>query len=189
MGPTPPAGLPARWRIVCIGDELLGGLRRDTNSAELLERLLPLGVEIQRIGIVRDEPAVIDELARQPGWFTVGTGGLGPTVDDRSRQVLADAFGATLEHDPEHRERFRARLAAMGRDPETAHPGQSLHPRPGLSFPNPVGSADGLLYHRDTDHPDPERRRVWLALPGVPSEMRALRSMPRPAWSPSPIPR
>jgi nicotinamide-nucleotide amidase len=169
-----PRNLPQRWRIVCIGDELLSGLRRDTNSQELVERLVPLGIPIREIRLVPDDPDTIAALAAEPGWFTLGTGGLGPTVDDRSREVLARAFEARLEHDPAHRARFQARLAANGRDPESAHPGQSLHPVPGLNFPNPVGSADGLLFHQACDHQDPDRRRVWLALPGVPSEMRAL---------------
>jgi nicotinamide-nucleotide amidase len=165
QGQTPDT-LPARLRIVCIGDELLSGLRRDSNSHELLTLLAPLGLKVAEIRLVPDEPAVIRALAEEPGWFTIGTGGLGPTVDDRSRQALAEAFEARLEHDAGHRARFQARLAAMGRDPRAAHPGQSLHPVPGASFPNPVGSADGLLYYKDD--------RVWLALPGVPSEMRAL---------------
>ncbi|MCA9783100.1 MAG: nicotinamide-nucleotide amidohydrolase family protein [Candidatus Cloacimonetes bacterium] len=165
-----PDRLPQRLRIVCIGDELLNGLRRDTNSAELLALLSGLGLAVEEIRIVPDLPERVTALALEPGWFTIGTGGLGPTVDDRSREALAVAFGARLEHDAEHRARFQARLAAAGRDPRTAAPGQSQHPVPGATFPNPVGSADGLLFHAPVSAPD----RVWLALPGVPSEMRAL---------------
>ncbi len=163
--PSLPAA-PPRLRVVCIGDELLSGLRVDRNSAELIARLSRRGLVVEEVRVVPDLPRTLEPLCREEGWMTLSTGGLGPTRDDRTRDVLAGAFGVELVHDEEHRQRFRARLLAAGRDPDHGHTGQSLHPSPGLNFANPVGSADGLFFYNE--------RCSWLALPGVPGEMRAI---------------
>jgi len=85
--------------IVAIGDEILNGSTKDTNSAFLVDRLTALGVEVKRILVLPDEMNVIvSEIARikDEFEFIITTGGIGPTHDDLTREAIARATGRRL---------------------------------------------------------------------------------------------
>jgi len=160
-------------RLVAIGDELLDGHTRETNGRELIRYLDRLGLRVAELLVVRDSEEELGGLARSrgetPAELTISTGGLGPTLDDRTRGILAQAFGAELVFDEERWARIVERYRALGREPGEESRNQALHPRPGFSLPNGAGTADALGFE--------ERGRLWIALPGVPSEMRHLMEM------------
>ncbi len=163
-------------RLVAIGDELLDGHTRDTNTAELIDYLNQRGFQVDEARVVRDreeslKAEVADLLAADsPVDLVISTGGLGPTVDDRTRQVLAGAFGAELIFDEARWSELSAWFAARGRRPKEVNRSQALHPVPGLSLKNEVGTASGLVFEKGL--------KRWIALPGVPTEMRHIANGP-----------
>lgn len=159
-------------RLLAIGDELLDGHTLDTNSRELVLGLESLGWRVRDVRLVRDQESAIADEVREllepegPLELVISSGGLGPTVDDRTRACLAEAFGAELVFDESRWRELEAWFAARGRVPGPLQRSQALHPRPGWVLRNEVGTANGLVFERSG--------RLWIALPGVPSELRHL---------------
>ena len=154
---------------IAIGSELLLGGRSDSNSLFITEVLGRIGVEVRFKSIVGDNRSdieiVLKTACRRAG-IVILTGGLGPTVDDRTREAVAAVTGARLARRKEALEGMKARLAQWGRIPNKGQLRQALIPSQARVLPNPVGSAPGFGF-------------VWrgthiIALPGVPSEMRAM---------------
>jgi len=158
-----------RVELVVVGTEMLALGARDTNSDFLKPDLLELGYEPGLISIVPDEQERIVEVVRaalRRASLVVVGGGLGPTGDDRTRQALARVFGAGLRRDPRAWERVARWYRARGRFPGSGARLQALVPIGAESLDNPIGSASGIWWARGD-------RRV-VALPGVPSELKAM---------------
>ena len=88
--------------VVAVGDEILMGTTQDTNSAFVARELFAAGLALSRVTVVGDAaPDLLDAFAAALGRARaiVVTGGLGPTVDDRTKEVVAAHFGAPLELD------------------------------------------------------------------------------------------
>lgn len=99
--------------IVVIGDEILSGRTRDTNSGHIATAMAAIGVDLTEIRTVSDEPGAIVEAVnalRARNTYVFTTGGIGPTHDDRTADAVAAAFGVGIDHDPRAvamlRERF-----------------------------------------------------------------------------------
>lgn len=154
---------------VAIGSELLVGGRSDSNSLFIAEALGEIGFEVRFKTIVGDDQSHIATVLRTASGragVVVLTGGLGPTVDDCTREAIASVTGARLARRKAALEGMRTRLAQWGRLPSKGQMRQALIPSGATVLPNPVGSAPGFVL-------------VWrgthiIALPGVPSEMRAM---------------
>ena len=160
--------------LLTIGDELLVGDRADTNARWLAEGLTAASFRVVEILSVGDDEAEIREAltradARGAGGVLVVTGGLGPTLDDRTREAMAEHRDLDLEEDPAVLEILTARFLARGY-PELPPLNRRLArvPRGARVLPNPVGSAPGLELPAQ-----PGGARVFL-LPGVPAEMKAI---------------
>jgi molybdenum cofactor synthesis domain-containing protein len=104
---------PATAAVLVIGDEVLSGRTRDSNSGTIATYLTGLGVDLKEVRVVADDEAAIVEAvnalrARYDYVFT--TGGIGPTHDDITADAVAKAFGIGIDHDPRAvammRERF-----------------------------------------------------------------------------------
>ncbi len=162
--PPPPA-----VEIVTIGDELLLGDTLDGNAAWLGRRLAAAGVRTARRTTVGDAAADIHAAvaaALERTGVVVCTGGLGPTPDDLTRPVVADLFGRALAEDDALLAALRERFDARGIRMAENNRRQAEVPEGATVFPNPRGTAPGLLLEDD--------RGVVVLLPGVPAEMRAL---------------
>ena len=154
---------------IAIGSELLVGGRSDGNSLFIADALAAIGIEVRFKTIVGDDQSdivgVLMTACRRAG-IVIMTGGLGPTVDDCTREAVASVTGFRLACRKEAFESMRARLAQWERTPNRGQLRQALIPSRATVVPNPVGSAPGFaLTWRNT--------RV-IALPGVPSEMQAM---------------
>jgi nicotinamide-nucleotide amidase len=156
--------------IVAIGNELLLGETVDTNSAHAARRLAEIGARVSRVTLVGDDRERMRQAlaeARERSRWVITTGGLGPTQDDLTRQVVAELFDAPLEIDAEVlafvEERFRrfgyANMPASNRS-------QAEVPRGARVIPNRHGTAPGLVLE--------SAGCTFFVLPGVPAEMRAL---------------
>ena len=168
--------------IITIGDELLIGQVVDTNSAWMAERLNEAGISLHQITSVHDNRehilAAIDEaFSRADIVFT--TGGLGPTKDDITKQVLCDYFQTTLVEDSRVREHiytlYQDRPDVLNRLTAT----QWLVPASATILPNRVGSAPIMVFKQTTFETSETFRtsstqgtKYLVSLPGVPHEMK-----------------
>ncbi|NJN70302.1 MAG: competence/damage-inducible protein A, partial [Nitrospira sp.] len=154
---------------IAIGSELLVGGRSDSNSLFITDALGAIGIEVRFKSIVGDDQTDIVHVLRtacRQARIVILTGGLGPTVDDCTREAVAAITGFRLARRKEALEGMKARLAQWGRTPNQGQLRQALIPSGATVLPNPVGSAPGFaLLWRGTH---------IIALPGVPAEMRAM---------------
>jgi nicotinamide-nucleotide amidase len=169
--------------IIAIGSELLLGGRLDTNSLVLTERLAALGIEVRFKSAVGDDERDIASALRSAcarADVVLLTGGLGPTIDDRTREAVARMTRRPLRRRAEAEEAIRKRLAEWGRVPSVTQLRQAMIPAGAEVLHNPIGSAPGfLLWWKGC---------VVAAVPGVPSEaeqMFAVAVAPRLAAQPA----
>jgi nicotinamide-nucleotide amidase len=155
--------------IVTIGTEMLLGDLVDTNTAWLSARLATLGVGVYRhttVGDNRDRIADALKEAASRADLVITTGGLGPTSDDLTNEVLADVTGREMVEYPEARAHVDEMFRRFGREPTANNYKQALFPEGTKLIPNPLGTAPGaLLEAEDT---------LFATLPGVPSEMKGM---------------
>jgi nicotinamide-nucleotide amidase len=158
-------------RILAIGDELVLGRTVDTNSSWLARRLTDLGFVVSGVQVVGDDRAEMVAAMRAAcagADLVLCTGGLGPTDDDRTRDVLAEVLGVPLVESAEAWKQVVAWYARNRPDltvPE-ANRKQALLPAGATLLDNDRGTAPGMLA---------KTTRAWIAcFPGVPFEMRAM---------------
>lgn len=154
---------------IAVGSELLLGGRLDTNSLFIAERLAACGVELRYKTTVGDDlsdmVSVLKTALRRVR-VVILTGGLGPTIDDLTREAVAQATGHRLRRRKVALDAMTGRLAEWGRTPSTSQFRQAMIPAAAEILSNPVGTAPGFSL-------------VWkgtflAALPGVPREMEPM---------------
>lgn len=155
--------------ILAIGDELIHGALLDTNSKYLAIELERIGAVVHRFSVTSDDPdqlrsAIADACARAD--VVVATGGLGPTLDDRTRDVVAELLGGPLQFDAASWAQTQAWLSKRGRPVPESNRRQAMLPPGGTAIPNPVGTAPGFDVRIG--------RARFFAVPGVPREMHVL---------------
>jgi competence/damage-inducible protein CinA-like protein len=166
--------------IITIGTELLLGETADTNTRYIAQTLRGLGVDLYRTQTVGDNAGRIARIvseALQRTEIVITTGGLGPTVDDPTRQAIAEARGTELEFHPELWEQIVARIARYGRTPTENQKRQAYIPKGAIVIENPVGTAPAFILEMPSalsPQKEGEATKVIIALPGVPREMETL---------------
>ncbi len=156
--------------IVTIGTEILLGHLIDTNSAYISRMLADNGVDVYAKHSVGDNAERLarmleDVLERADGAIT--TGGLGPTVDDLTKDAVAHAVGDTLElHAPSLRA-IEERFTYFNRPMSDNNRRQAILPSRAVVMPNPHGTAPGFIALR------PDGKFV-ACMPGVPREMKPM---------------
>ncbi len=158
-----------RVEIINTGTELMLGSTVNTHLAFLARALFPLGLRVQRQVTVPDGEAIREAVRETFGKadIVLVTGGLGPTTDDITRDIVADLLGLKLEHDEEIwraiQERFRRRALTMSERVKL----QALRPREATVLWNPHGTAPGLHFPAIAERGTPH---IFL-LPGPPREL------------------
>ncbi|MBC7188085.1 MAG: competence/damage-inducible protein A [Calditrichaeota bacterium] len=155
--------------LVTVGDELLAGRLANGNAQFLARALREVGVVTQWMTTVGDDREQMrDAFARALGraQVVVITGGLGPTPDDLTRQVVAELLGVPLVIDEEALAAIRARFAARGLRMSPNNQRQAQIPQGATVLRNPLGTAPGFTFRW--------QGAIGFALPGVPAEMRAM---------------
>lgn len=155
--------------ILAIGSELLLGETVDTNSAYLARQLAAAGIGLFRKSVVGDNQARIVVAIREAlerAELLICTGGLGPTVDDMTREAVAAALERPLEFRQELLDQVQARFDAMGRTMTASNRQQAYVPTGARAIENPRGTAPAFIVE--------DRRGTVIVLPGVPHEMRFL---------------
>jgi len=156
--------------ILSTGDELTTGKVIDTNSAFIADRLFSIGIKVAAVLKVGDDREALLWAMREAadlGEIIIGTGGLGPTEDDLTSEVVAEFLGCPLVQNEEIAAALRKRFEAR-RIPWTANNlKQALFPQGAEILPNPVGTAPGFRVSFGEN-----KTLSWLS--GVPQEMTAM---------------
>jgi nicotinamide-nucleotide amidase len=168
VGVVTPASAPQlrSAAVIAVGSEMLGSTRLDTNSLVIADRLAALGIELRAKSVVGDRSDDLAALFRQALSrfdLVVLTGGLGPTDDDLTREVVAGVLGLPLAEDPAIVERIASRFSRRGLRMPAINRKQAMVPRGAVVIDNPNGTAPGLLLEHEG--------RVVLLMPGPPREM------------------
>ena len=155
--------------IIAIGSEILLGEVVDTNSAFIARKLRSIGLPLHYASAVDDHldrlvAALRQGLARSEVLIT--TGGLGPTVDDMTREAMALATGRPLVFDAALLEQIEARFRRFGRVMSDNNRRQAYRPEDSIAIENPVGTAPCFIVEA--------QGHIAISLPGVPCEMEYL---------------
>lgn len=156
--------------ILSTGDELTTGKVVDTNSSLIADRLVAVGVDVAAILTVSDDREKLHwalSQGRELGDVIIGTGGLGPTADDLTTEVVAEFLGSQLVQDEQVAGSLKRRFEARGIVWTPNNLKQALFPEGSVIVPNPVGTAPGFRVLIE-----PGKTLVWLS--GVPQEMTAM---------------
>jgi competence/damage-inducible protein CinA-like protein len=159
--------------IVMIGTELLLGEIVDTNANRLAKGLRAIGLDLYYKTTVGDNEARITEvlnLALDRSDVIITSGGIGPTVDDITRQAVANATGRKLVYSTDLESQIAARFRSFGREMGENNKRQAYIPQGALPLSNPVGTAPCYLCE------DIRQRGIIISLPGVPRELEYMLS-------------
>lgn len=155
--------------IVTIGTELLLGEIHDTNSKFIALALRNIGVDLYRLTTVGDNVqritfTLLEAMMRAD--IVITTGGLGPTVDDPTRQAVSDAFNVPLVYKEELWEQILERFKLFHRTPSDNNKRQAFIPANAIPIRNDVGTAPAFAVELGV--------KTLISLPGVPREMEHL---------------
>jgi len=159
----------ATAEIVAIGSELLLGQIVDTNSAWMAQRLTALGVNLYFKSVVGDNPGRMKEViarARERADVVITSGGIGPTQDDLTREIVAEVTGRKLVQDAAMLAQVEEHFRRRGRPMTPNNLRQSYMPEGAVPIKNPNGTAPCFIVEDECG--------VIFSLPGVPVEMKWL---------------
>lgn len=160
----------ASVEIVTIGTEILLGQLVDTNAAFVARQLADAGIDVfakHSVGDNADRLAVMLAGALERADGVITTGGLGPTVDDLTKDAVSRAVGRPLVlHEPSLRA-IEDRFRAMGRTMSDNNARQAMLPEGGVVLENPHGTAPGFVALRADG-------KFVASMPGVPREMKPM---------------
>src|SRR5512133_2805341 len=157
MNPMPSA------EIITIGTEILLGEIVDTNARYIARQLRDAGIDLYRKTTVGDNAQRIAQALQQALErcdIVLTTGGLGPTVDDPTREAVALAVGVETEYTPDLWNQIEARFRRYGRLPTENNKPQAYIPKGAIVIENPVGTAPAFIIEIEG--------KSIISLPGVP---------------------
>jgi nicotinamide-nucleotide amidase len=155
--------------IITTGTELLLGEIVDTNAPFIARQLRAIGFNLYyktTVGDNRERLAYALRQALGRSDVVIVTGGLGPTVDDITREAVADATGHPLEPRPQIVEHLTAFFGRRGRKFNENNLRQAYLPQNARMLPNPIGTAPGFIVE--------DERGAIITMPGVPREMERM---------------
>ncbi len=159
----------ATAEVIAVGSELLGTTRLDTNSLFLAGRLGNLGVELRAKSVVGDDRVRLRDIflaALSRADLVILTGGLGPTDDDLTREVVSAALERPMTEHADIVAHIQARFARRGLRMPDVNRRQAMVPDGAQVLDNPNGTAPGLMIEHGT--------QVIVLLPGPPRELQPM---------------
>ena len=162
--------MPQTAEIIAVGNELLFGSTTNTNAREISQALNTAGIAAAFHTVVGDDPAQLRAavaIARTRADILITTGGLGPTYDDVTKDILCEVFGRELEFHEEVAQEIRGFYETSFHTPMPENNLRLARLPVGCTvFPNAVGTAPGCAFEEGGLH--------VLMLPGPPYEMRTM---------------
>ncbi len=155
--------------LIMIGTELLLGQIIDTNAAYLGKRLSEIGVDIYRKTTVGDNQGRIVDAIRESLIrcdVVICSGGLGPTVDDITRESISEVTNSPLIYHPELYQKIFEKVERKGIKVSKNNKKQAMLPEGAMPIPNPVGTAPGIIKEYNS--------KYIICLPGVPFELEPM---------------
>jgi len=155
--------------LITIGTELLLGEIQDTNTRHLAKIIKDINIDLFRITMIGDNAVRIADLVKEAlnrSDIIITTGGLGPTVDDPTRDAMALAFDTKTEFHPELWQEIEQRFLRRGMIPTENNRRQAFLPIGAEVIHNPVGTAPAFYMQKGN--------KIIICLPGVPKEMETL---------------
>ncbi len=152
--------------IITIGTELLLGEIQDTNTRYLARQLRQIGIDLYRVTIVGDNTLRIADMIRESltrADIVITTGGLGPTIDDPTRNAAAIAFNVDMIFHADLWKQIFSRFQSRGIIPSENNKKQAYLPVNAVAIHNPVGTAPAFYISNEG--------KLVVCLPGVPAEM------------------
>jgi nicotinamide-nucleotide amidase len=162
-----------RCEVIAVGTELLLGQIVDTNSSWMGEQLALAGIDSHfqtKVGDNHDRMVTVLRTALDRSDAVIMCGGLGPTQDDITREVIAEVMGVALVPDDAIEARIRAMFGARGRSMAANNLRQALVPEGAATIAQMPGTAPGLVCPMT----GPYEGKVVYAVPGVPYEMKEM---------------
>jgi nicotinamide-nucleotide amidase len=162
-----------RAAILSTGDEITTGKVVDTNANYIADKLVEAGVEVVTVITVGDVAERIIwawQQAIAQADVIISTGGIGPTADDLTTELVAKVAGVDLFFSEEVAERIRRVFASLNRPMPENNLKQARFPVGATIIPNHLGTAPGYRLDLDT----PQGRKHLIVLPGVPREMKPM---------------
>jgi len=159
--------------ILSTGDEITTGKVVDTNANYLADKLVEAGVDVVAVLTVGDVAERIIwawQQAMQRADIIISTGGIGPTADDLTTELVAKVAGVDLFFSEEVAEKIRRVFASLNRTMPENNLKQAKFPVGSVIIPNHLGTAPGYRLDLDTPH----GRKHLIILPGVPREMKPM---------------
>jgi nicotinamide-nucleotide amidase len=155
--------------IIVIGNEILSGETLDSNSAFLGKQLNEIGIPVVKKISIPDKKEdifkAIDQ-AFEVADVVLTSGGLGPTNDDITKNVIAEYFNSDFEHDEFAFKYIKELMKQRGRKPKQVHYDMALIPKKATALRNRLGTASGLMFE--------ENGKILISMPGVPYELRSI---------------
>jgi nicotinamide-nucleotide amidase len=155
-----------KTEILTVGDEILIGQIVDTNSSWIASRLIKESINVSRmisLGDKREEMLQIIGDAFERADLIVVTGGLGPTKDDITKDILGELFQTGWRWDEKALEMIKDYYVRRNREPKEINLNQAYLPDACETIYNEWGSAPGMLFRKEG--------KMLVSLPGVPYEM------------------
>jgi len=158
--------------LISVGTEILLGNIVNTNATYLAEQCALLGCSLYRQSVVGDNEGRMEEAVRQAlgrSDIIILTGGLGPTKDDLTKEIVAKVFGRELYLDEHTKERITTYMQRLNRSHITENNWkQAMIPEGALILDNDNGTAPGLILE------DRENGKTAILMPGPPAEMHPM---------------
>lgn len=151
--------------ILSIGNEVLSGFTLNSNAAFIGRKLVESGFKVARVTTLSDDKKEIQNGMKEAlhrSRFVIATGGLGPTIDDLTRDAARDLFESGEHLDQNIMDYLIKRFGVK----HVSFENQATVPDKATPIQNPVGTAPGFIFRQDD--------KVLFLLPGIPTEMRVM---------------
>jgi nicotinamide-nucleotide amidase len=158
-----------RAEIITIGNELLSGNVLNTNTYYLTKRLSEIGIEVLYHTSVKDDAQMLKDVVNiglNRADLLIFTGGLGPTYDDLSKEVISNSLGLNLTLNEECKKTIEDYFRKLNREMTPNNIKQAYIPEGAKYIPNEVGTAPGIFIEW--------KGKVIVMLPGSPKEMQLM---------------
>lgn len=155
--------------ILSVGTEILFGSIVNTNTVYLSRRMIEMGIDVMYHITVGDNPARLKEMIKHAFLdcdLIITSGGLGPTQDDLTKEMIAEAFGEKIVPFPDQMEILKAHFAKYNRTMTENNLKQACFPENAVIFANPNGTAPGFALEKEG--------KLIVSMPGPPKEMEPM---------------
>ncbi len=166
-----------RAEIIAIGDELSSGVRLDTNSRWISQQLDLLGIQTafhSTVGDDLEDMLAAFEIAAGRVDLILTTGGLGPTADDLTRNIIAQLGGVELELNQDVLQHIESMYQVRGREMPPNNEVQARFPKGAIIIGNPEGTAPGIEFAGEKMIDGEPNHYHVFSFPGVPAELKQM---------------